>query len=89
MFIVVFDDEGGLTFPYCLDRKTGGLDVGSDQPIAVFETKADANRAIRISRKREELNEAMGQPINADFTEYRKHVKIRKVEFIEPTGGQS
>lgn len=56
----------------------GGLNVCGD-PV-LFTSRADAQKAIRISRKAAELAQAQGRMVNDDFLPpATKCIKVRKV----------
>lgn len=69
MFIVIFDDDQGLCVPYALDQDNEGAlhAISRGDTVAIFKSRDDAKRAIRISRKLAELDQARGHPVNDDF----------------------
>lgn len=86
MFIVIFDDDQGLCVPYALDQDNEGAlhAISRGDAVAIFKSMDDAKRAIRISRKLAELDQARGHPGNDDFLlPGVLCVKIRKCEVVE------
>lgn len=76
-FIVVWDDEMGLCVPMGSDADCEGAICGmTDRGVAMFASRADARHAIRISTAWAKLQQAIGQPYNADFIEGRRHLRI-------------
>lgn len=78
--IVVFDDDQGICFPFCFDDECEGALRGSNGTIALFDDRAKAMTAIKISVKYAELRKLQGKPFNEDFIgSCRKLIKIRPV----------
>lgn len=76
-FIVVFDNNDGICVPMGWDEDCDGAIEGAwTKPVAMFETRADARKAINISAAAAKLAIAQGKPANDDFTTGRKHLKI-------------
>ena len=84
-FIVVYEDDGGSAM--CLFRADPSYDgalqaVGRNEPTLLFESKAAAQKAIRISEVRDELLALQGKPYNLAFTrKYIKNVRILPCKF--------
>jgi len=78
MFIVFYDDDNGLCCPYTFDDSCEGAIHAGNGDVALFSTRAKARTAIRISTANARLMKAQGKPENSDFTEFLKHVKIRR-----------
>lgn len=77
-YIVVFDDGDSLCVPFGFDASCEGALSATRGDVALFASRADANRAIRISTKYAELCDVQGVPANTDFIgDSRKCVKIR------------
>ena len=77
-YIVVFDDEQDACWPMCWDDScAGALCVLTAGPIALFDSRAAARRAIRISTAYAKLCQAQGKPANEDFLDCIKFVKVR------------
>jgi hypothetical protein len=66
-FIVIYDDDQGMACPMGWDADTDGAICCFDQAVAVFPTRADARKAIRISTAAAKLAQAQGKPVNTDF----------------------
>jgi hypothetical protein len=66
-FIVVFDDEQSICSPMGWDADCEGALTGYTGAVAVFESRADARRAIAVSRAYMRLCEAQGKPTNSDW----------------------
>lgn len=81
-FIVLYDDEQGYTNPYSWDPDClGALSGMSDDPVALFQTRKQAQQAIRISARYAALCQAQRKPVNEDFTSGLKNVKIAPANF--------
>ena len=81
-YIVTFEmDDGCLTIPMTNDRDCKGAlcCIGEGDPIVTFDTWKDANTAVRISKAYAKLCQAQGLPVNTDFLEPSKFIKIRKL----------
>ena len=88
MFIVVFDDEGAVCAPYGWDSDCEGAlaqAIDRDDPVAVFDTRQDAKKAIEISRRYGLLCKAQGKPVNDDFTD-PKYAKCIRIKPLKPKG---
>lgn len=83
MFIVVYDDEGSLEVVYGADPDCEGAICPVDGPAIAFNTRKAARAAIDISVAFAKLQKAQGKEHVSDFIEFRKYVKIRKVEVRE------
>jgi hypothetical protein len=84
-YIVVFDDEQGLSVPYGFDEGCKGAICATSGDVALFATRKEAQQAIRISTKYAELCKAQGIPENTDFLgESRKCIKIRCAKTEQP-----
>ncbi len=66
-FIVIFDDEQGLCQPMGWDDECKGALCACTGSVAVFDTRAEARRAIAVSRAYMRLCEAQGKPTNDDW----------------------
>jgi nanoRNase/pAp phosphatase (c-di-AMP/oligoRNAs hydrolase) len=76
-YIVVFDDQNGLLIPMQFDPDCIGALTGFRRgDVALFDSRADARKAIRISAALAKLFRAQGKPANDDFLEDIKHVRI-------------
>lgn len=83
-FIVVFDDEQQLCIPMGWDADCrGALCVHTGGPVALFESKAAARLAIRISTAYAKLCQVQGKPVNEDFLSGIKCVKVIPCEAAE------
>lgn len=79
-YIIVFDDGYGLCVPAVRDPDCdGALCFAAEGDVAGFTSRDKAQRAIRISKAHAKLQQAQGKPLNTDFTESAKCIKIRKV----------
>lgn len=80
MFIIVYDDDDCLCVPMKFDADGDGAvccsNTDAEDSVALFETKAAAQKAIRISVKFAQLCEAQGKSVNTEFTEGKKNVRI-------------
>lgn len=81
MWIVVYDDGDCIHLPYGEDPQCEGALIGYDEeiPIKLFEKKSEARKAIRISRKFAELCKLQGNPVNEDFLDGMKHVRVTEI----------
>ena len=87
-YIVVFDDQNGLLIPMQFDPDCIGALTGFRRgDVALFDSRADARKAIRISAALAKLFRAQGKPANDDFLEDIKHVRI--VGCAKAKGGAS
>lgn len=78
-YIVVFDDEQGACWPMCWDVDCEGALCGlNGGGVALFDDKAAARKAIRISAAYAKLCKAQGKPANEDFLEAIGCVKVVK-----------
>ena len=75
-FIVVFDDEMGTSWPMGWDSECAGAIEATGCAVALFDSRAEARKAIRISTAYAKLCAAQGQPANEDFLANSKFVKI-------------
>lgn len=77
MFIVVYND-GDMVWntPYGWSDECKGAIVSSDNEVAMFDSRADARTAIKISERYANLCEAQGSSVNTDFTEGKRFIKI-------------
>ena len=75
-FIVIYDDEQGLTTPMGWDDDCEGAICAFGDHVATFPTRQAARHAITISRRFAQLNEAQGKPVNTDFTVGYSSLKI-------------
>jgi len=81
MYIVVFDDDGGVCAPMGWDEACDGAICSTNGDVATFQTRKEAQRAIRISKAYARLCLEQGEPINSDFIgDCAKLVKIRKLK---------
>lgn len=81
LFMVIYDDENGITRPMQWDDECEGAIVcwwGSGK-LATFTCRKDARSAINVSAKFAALRKAQGKPENTDFTEFRKNVKVAEL----------
>jgi len=69
MYMVIFDDENGLTLPMTTDADCrGALCAWSPgDAVALFQDRRAARTAIDISAKFAALCKAQGTPANDDF----------------------
>lgn len=80
MFMVFWDDEAGICLPMGKDTQCeGAIATACDAPV-VFNSRDEANKAIKISRLFAQLQLARGESVNDEFLSGYKNVKIRKVE---------
>lgn len=78
LFIVVWDDEMGICAPMGWDADCDGAihaAIGS-QPVALFASRAEARKAIRISTAYQRLLREQGKPVNEDFLAGAKCLRI-------------
>lgn len=77
-YIVVFEDGMGICVPMALDKDCAGALVGmtGSDPIALFDSRSDARKAIRISTAYAKLCAAQGLPANEDFLTCPKSVRV-------------
>lgn len=76
-FIVVYDDEMGICAPFGWnDSCEGALCSTYDGPVALFDTRKQAQQAINISKAYAKLCGLQGRPVSTDFTEHAKCIKI-------------
>ena len=77
-FIVLYDDGDCICLPMQWDEECEGAICSLSMPnaIAVFPSRVNARKAIKISRSFALLQKAQGKPYNADFTEELNHIKI-------------
>jgi hypothetical protein len=74
------DPEGLLISPMGWDDDCDGAICVDDDNLVAFETRAQAQKAIAISRAWWKLCREQGKPLNDDFCPaMRKHVRIVKV----------
>lgn len=81
-FLVLYDDENGITCPMMRDTDCDGALCAwcSPNKIAMFRTRAAARKAIVISTKYAELMKSQGKPENTEFTKFRKFIRIVELE---------
>ncbi|MEM6911072.1 MAG: hypothetical protein AAF555_05760 [Verrucomicrobiota bacterium] len=81
LFVVLYDDKGGLQCPMMWDADCEGALTAwwHPNPIATFPSRADARKAITISTKYAQLVKAQGKPENTDFTEFKKHLRVEEL----------
>lgn len=82
LFMVVFDDEMGVCAPMGLDADCDGALCANSGPVALFTSRADARRAIRISTAYAKLRKEQGLPVNEDFLGALTFVRIVKCERV-------
>ncbi len=75
LFIVAYDNGYGYVCPMGWDDACEGALSGL-AGVAVFDSRADARKAIRISTAFARLCAEQGKPVNTDFTEGLKHIYI-------------
>lgn len=76
-FVVLYDDHDLLRYPYCWDPDCLGSLYGlSEGTVALFETRKQAQQAIRISARYAALCQAQGKPVNEDFTTGLKNICV-------------
>lgn len=78
--IVVFDDsdKGGMIVPFAWDPDCAGAICcfGRGEPVAMFDDRPAARKAIRVSVAFAKLQIAQGKPANTDFTTDLKKVHV-------------
>jgi hypothetical protein len=81
MWIVVFDSDDNI-FPMTADADCeGAICIACNKcEIALFDSPADARKAIAISKAFAQLQRLQGKPANTDFLKGVKHVKVRKLK---------
>lgn len=69
LFIIIYDDGDCITAPMTWDKDCEGAVEAwrPGRPVALFETRADARRAINISAAKARLDQAQGKPTDTDF----------------------
>jgi len=82
-FLVVYDDESGLCLPMGSDIECKGAICTSALMPVIFESRAKAKQAIKISRLFAQLQAAQGVPGDSDFLGFYNYVKIRKCEVAD------
>lgn len=76
-FIVVYDDDDSLCVPFGWnDGCEGALCCAGSGPVAMFDTRKQAQQAINISKAYARLCGLQGRLVNTDFTEHSKCIKI-------------
>lgn len=79
-FIVVFSNDD-FTVPFTWDNECEGAICGwLGGNVAVFDSRADARKAIKISTAFARLCQAQGRPVNIDFIDDAKCLKIVPLE---------
>lgn len=66
-FIVVYDSGDGACWPMGWDRDCDGAISAMLDTVAIFDSRAAARTAIRISTAYAKLCEAQDRPANDDF----------------------
>lgn len=82
-FLVVFDDQGSLCIPMGKDSECEGAICIASPKVALFNSRAAAKRAIKISRLFAELRKAQGMPANEDFLNGYKNIRLISAESSE------
>lgn len=77
LYIVVYDDRECLVLPMGWEEECEGALCSSGGPIAFFNSRREALKAISISSKFAALRKAQGKPHNTDFTEGKSNLYIR------------
>ena len=87
-YIVVFDDDQSFCIPMMWDTDCHGalVAVRGGGAIVLFNDRADARRAIRISAAYAKLRKEQGFPANEDFLSARSCVKV--VPCVESSASQ-
>lgn len=88
--IVVYDDsDNGYCFPMAFDADCDGAicSAGERDAVAMFPDAASARKAIRISKRFAALQIEQGLPVNTDFTEGIKKIKVRHLQVLP--GGEA
>lgn len=77
-YMVVFADDQGLTVPMTASSECDGAleSVWNDEPVALFATRSEARRAIRVSRRFGLLRKEQGRTYNSDFVDTPECVKV-------------
>lgn len=89
-YIVVFDDQNGLLIPMQFDPDCKGALTGFFRgDLALFDSRADAQKAIRISVAFAKLLNAQGRQANDDFLEGIKNVRIVGCLNAKAEGGET
>lgn len=86
-FIVVWDDYMGASYPMGWDDSCEGAIHARDDHVAVFPSRADARKAIRISAALARLHREQGKPVNEDFLSAREGLRIVPLRAKPPEGG--
>lgn len=82
-WIVCWDDEMGACWPMGWDDDcAGALCAMHDGKIVMFDSRADARKAIKVSTAFARLRKAQGLPVNEDFLDGIANVRI--VECVAP-----
>lgn len=76
MFVVIYDDQMGMCFPYGWDDSCEGAIAISSEDVALFETRKQARDSINISTCFARLGQSQGKPFNHDFIDSRKLIRI-------------
>lgn len=78
-FIVVYSDDSAIQSPMTWDADCEGALCCScaNDSIALFTSRADARKSIRISTAYARLQKEQGKPHGEDFTTGLKHVHIQ------------
>jgi hypothetical protein len=78
LFMVIYDDDQGLTAPMGKDRECEGALCGicRGDKIALFTSRKAARTAIEISAKFAALKRAQGKPENTDFLEGKAFLRV-------------
>lgn len=81
LFVVLYDDGGGLQCPMMMDADCEGALTAWWHPnkIATFASRQEARSAINVSTKFAQLCKAQGKPENTDFTEFKRHLRIQEL----------
>lgn len=78
MFIVVWDDEQSLVVPMTWDEECdGAIHSDGNGIVALFESRIEARKAIKISTLNARLRIAQGSAADTDFTETPGFIRIR------------
>jgi hypothetical protein len=79
--IVVFDDTQGACWPMGWDSDCEGALCAFNGTVALFESRADAIRAISVSRAYRRLCKAQGKPTNDDWSSGCAHcIKVLSLQ---------
>lgn len=80
-FIAIYDDGDCIISPMGWNEDCDGAIESACPSVALFATRSDARKAIRISTAFARLNEAQQGTANTDFLPpCLKNVKIRPLE---------